>query len=282
VPGEAALETGSWFFGCSACGKCCNSPPQLFLPELFRYEQRFIGCLGVSRAAAALELCVHAFGFGSQRACPALAGDGRCSLHEIGKPQVCSVVPLHGSLPDAEQHAVLGARRGEAQFWGAGCIAAEPAPRLRELTRRLQVVDPDAQAALAAYRRGLALEQRFWVSDVTRLLEPELARSGLTRSLPESTLLVLSLVPTLALLADTSARCRERVLGFVAAQDGLMVEQIAAALLRRKPEDRADTALLRRLLAQNRALHRVLLQRPPQGRALDTEHAAAVESWLCA
>ncbi|NKI70874.1 hypothetical protein GN109_15730 [Collimonas pratensis] len=39
----------SYAFGCTACGKCCNSPPAMALPELFRHRDLFVGCLAISR-----------------------------------------------------------------------------------------------------------------------------------------------------------------------------------------------------------------------------------------
>ena len=35
-------------FWCSACGKCCNSPPAMSLRELFRQRELF-GCIAISR-----------------------------------------------------------------------------------------------------------------------------------------------------------------------------------------------------------------------------------------
>ncbi|MDB4973312.1 MAG: hypothetical protein JWN48_1653 [Myxococcaceae bacterium] len=46
-PDEPTAATYS--FHCTACGKCCNSGPQLSLPELFHHERRFIGCLTLRR-----------------------------------------------------------------------------------------------------------------------------------------------------------------------------------------------------------------------------------------
>jgi hypothetical protein len=45
----AAPGTDTWSFHCSACGKCCNSPPPMSVPELFYHQRRFIGCLTVRR-----------------------------------------------------------------------------------------------------------------------------------------------------------------------------------------------------------------------------------------
>jgi len=39
----------SYSFYCSACGKCCNSPPQMSVPELFRLPDLFVGSLAIRR-----------------------------------------------------------------------------------------------------------------------------------------------------------------------------------------------------------------------------------------
>lgn len=44
-----APGTDTWSFHCSACGKCCNSPPQMSVLELFHHQRRFIGCLAIRR-----------------------------------------------------------------------------------------------------------------------------------------------------------------------------------------------------------------------------------------
>jgi hypothetical protein len=45
----ATPGTDAWSFRCSACGKCCNSPPEMSVPELFHHQHRFVGCLAVRR-----------------------------------------------------------------------------------------------------------------------------------------------------------------------------------------------------------------------------------------
>lgn len=40
-------------FHCSACGRCCNSPPQLTRAELFRHQDRFVGAIGLRRVRSA-------------------------------------------------------------------------------------------------------------------------------------------------------------------------------------------------------------------------------------
>ena len=281
MPGSAAVASASWFFGCSACGKCCNSAPRLLLPELFHHQKRFVGCLGIRRQAFDVELFTHAFAFASACACPALGSDGRCAIHHDKKPLVCGIVPLDATLPDDQQHAVLAGRQAEARFWGADCIRPQPAVGFRELTRHLRVVDPEAHVLLTEQRRQLAAEQIYWGRDVTRLFGPELlSHPERVKALPEAGALTVSLAPVLSLVADTSNRCRDRVADYVRAQNDLMRELIRDALARRRADDRAETALLRRLLQTGLTLADQLARRSPPLRANPAEHVAALEIWL--
>ncbi len=281
MPGEAAAASTSWFFGCHACGKCCNSAPRLLLPELFHHQARFVGCLGIRRLGFDAELFTHAFAFAAAGACPALGGDGRCAIQADRKPLVCSIVPLDATLPDEQQHAVLAMRQTEARFWGADCIRPQPATGFRELTRHLRVVDSGALALLTEQRRQQAAEQLYWGREVARLFGPELLdHPQRVRALPNQGALTVSITPVLSVVAETSSRCRERVADYVSAQTDLMHALIRDALARRRAADRAETALLRRLLQTALAFADELAQRRPPVRIAAAEHAVALEAWL--
>ena len=281
MPGEAVVASDSWFFGCTACGKCCNSAPRLRVPELFHHQARFVGCLGLQRRGFDVEFFVHAFAFSSQKACPALLADGGCAIHDDYKPSVCGIVPLDGSLPDSQQARVLALRRRDARFWGADCIREQPAPGYRELTRQLRVVDPEAQSSLARYRREQAAEDLYWIVATTRFFGPELLdQPERVRRIPEDGALTVSLVPVLSILAETSPACHERVRGFVRAQNTLKRELIESAVARRNADDRSDTALLRRLLRTSEAFAVELERLPPRERSRSPEHVSALEAWL--
>jgi hypothetical protein len=280
VPGEAGVAP-SWYFGCSACGKCCDSAPRLLLPELFHHQARFVGCLGLRRRGFDVDLFVHAFSFASSAACPALASDRTCAIHDDRKPRVCAIVPLDASLPDDQQPALLATRQREARFWGTDCIRAEPADGFRQLTRRLHVVDPEAEAQLARHRRELAAERLYWGQATARLLGPELLDDPQrVRTIPEQGTLTLSLVPVLSVLAASSPRCHARVEVFVAEQNRLKAKLIEQALARRSTVDRSDTALLRRLLGSGQAFARLLGDQALQHRPSTRESPAALETWL--
>ena len=251
------------------------------MPELFHHQARFVGCLGLQRRGFDVEFFAHAFAFSSQKACPALRVDGGCAIHDDRKPSVCGIVPLDPSLPDSEQSGVLALRRREARFWGADCIREQPAPGYRELTRQLRVVDPEAQASLARYRREQADEDRYWIRATTRVFGPQLLdHPERVRSVPEDGVLTVSLAPVLSVLAETSRACHQRVRGFVRAQNELMGELIEGALARRNPADRAETALLRRLLRTSEAFAAELERVPWRERSLPPEHVSALEAWL--
>ncbi len=204
----AASPQTEWSHHCSACGKCCNSPPQLAVSELFHHQDTFFGCLTVQRlprpaasdvrATAAFDelaaslwhrlpsahadaddvlLATRGLDLGLSERCPALADDQRCSLHERGKPAICRVVPLDfvdaGTAPNTGscRHAAQ-----EARYFGSDCIQPGVRPGLALMTRRLSVVDSEALAALAEHRRLLAAERRTWGDAVFQLLAKRAVR----------------------------------------------------------------------------------------------------------
>jgi hypothetical protein len=248
------LVSDDWSLRCTACGRCCNSGPELSVPELFRHQQRFIGRLAVrrvrrvesgaaARAAFDVLLVTHAWHDERLGRCPALADDGRCTLHAENKPLVCALAPLDALVPDAFQHRVLAQRAREAAYFGADCIVAG-APALAAhaarsgtsntttipavehepdgsipLVRRLHVVEPAARRSLAARREALVLEKRFWGAAVFGLLESELfLNPAALAKIPPDGFASLSIAPVIMVVAEASARCRARCIEYLDAQ----------------------------------------------------------------
>lgn len=300
-------------FHCSACGKCCNSPPLLSLPELFRHQHRFIGGLALRRvrrlrigqslaqggrlysigaedlrAAAALSaqllhpagdtdilLALQGMDHPSRGACPALDADGHCSLYAAGRPATCAVVPLDALLPDRLQHLVLAGRIGEAAYFGADCLSTEARAGHRPLAAGASVLDAGYAAALALRRNDLAADRRHWGDAVWRLIGPELL--GEPGVIPVEQALTVAPVPVLLVVAGASDACRQRVLDFIAAQQALIAETIAAALQRRLGDDKPFTRQLRAFADTYRALERRLREAPaPRPRV----NAAELEAGL--
>jgi len=297
-------------FQCSACGACCNSAPQLSLPELYHHQQRFIGCLAVrrierppagepsgadaedDRAFAALAgelfdpvtgpagaelilLSVQAFDDLARGSCPALDADRRCSVHLDRKPSHCRAVPLEPLLPDGAQRGVLADRELEAAYLGANCIRRGSHPGLLPLVTERRVVDRDALEALRARRRELAEDRRVWGSKVFGLLRADLFdRPERVARLPQGGYFSMSLAPVLAVVASASPRCRVRTVVFLNAQIELMAETLGdgSKLVGRSREE------LESMLRASIAL-RASLQR---GRANDarTPLSPSVEAWL--
>ena len=137
-------------FHCHACGRCCNSAPQLTLAEMFKWDTCFIGALrikvrevwragqrlGGARHASRplanediaadallgqslafdlpggrrLQLSLTGIDYPTLARCPQLQADGLCALHHEGKPVMCATVPLDPWLPDRLQDVVLHRR----------------------------------------------------------------------------------------------------------------------------------------------------------------------------
>lgn len=206
-------------FECTACGKCCNSGPQLSLPELFHHQRRFLGTLAMRRVRGAgpylhalgadesLQLVLQAH-YDPDASCPALVGD-KCDVHSDRKPAQCSVVPLDAWLPDAQQHLVLAGRVREAF---ADCIQTGEG---KTLVRQLKVVQTDAARALELRRADLRLERAYWGDAVFASLRADTA--SLLR-IPRTGFVAIPPAPVLAVIATVSEPCRARCLEFLEAQ----------------------------------------------------------------
>lgn len=238
-------------FACSACGRCCNSPPLLSLAELLRFENVFVGTLSLSRTAP-LALQGHE---APSQACPALRSDGLCSLHERGKPAMCASVPLDPRQPDAAQAIVLRRRLpGGPEDFGAQCLSDGPA--LPPLLAAGEIVDAGYRQALRAARTSHAEEDPLWRAPLQSRLAPLLGAA------PAGGFLSLPLTPLLEWLSEAGAPEHARRLA--QAQRGLLARRIDAALQRRRPEDRPSTAQFRRW---HEAYGRFLDQTPARARA---------------
>ncbi len=303
-------------FHCSACGRCCNSPPQLTLAELFRHQNRFIGCLGLRRvrplrvgdnvaaggvslrageadandftALAArqgyalpdgdfLMLATQGIDYPSLARCPARGDDQRCQIH-AQRPSTCAMVPLDAWTPDGLQQVVLADRRGGAGYIGADCIVSEPRDGHAVLVDGPRVVDAGFAAALTRRRDDEAREKLVWGEAVFRLLAPELlGPAGGIAAVPRAGTRTLALVPALAVLAAASTPSRLRCLAFIDAQLALIQARTAEALARRRLEDRPTTQTLRGFAAALQVLARRLHDATPPP---DMPAARQVENYL--
>jgi Fe-S-cluster containining protein len=258
-------QARTFSFHCSACGKCCNSSPLLTLAELFRHQDRFIGCLSLrrvrishpeARALAAalghalpggdfLMLAIQGVDYPSQARCPALGDDQLCTIH-ADRPSTCAVVPLDAWTPDSLQDAVLASRRSGADYIGADCITEGVREGSRELVRGGRIQDAGFAEALARRRADEAREKAEWGSSVFRLLLPELlAAPGGIGALPVQGYRTLALVPALAAVAAASEPGRLRCLALIDAQVTLIRRVVEAAITRKHIADRPVTATLR-------------------------------------
>lgn len=130
-------------FACTACGKCCHGLLPLTLADAAVHASRFpLGMMwtpvrqnqrsfeltariGIKlrlrdKRMVAVRITAVAY-VPPALPCPALAGDGRCSIHET-KPVRCRTMPFFPYLEEAEQAAQLVPRKG----WD--CDVSQTAP----------------------------------------------------------------------------------------------------------------------------------------------------------
>ena len=282
----SSAPPGRYGFRCSACGKCCNSPPVMTLDELFHHERRFVGCLTLRQApepvragaridgvevppatageARALHealgfahggvrwrVASRAYDYPSLGRCPALRDDGLCGVHDDRKPGLCGVVPLEPELPDGLQRIVLHRRASEAAYFGAACIRAEGA-ETDALVVGERVVDAVYRQALARQRRRLVDEAEDWGHSLAAALVPVLGAAPRGRSLAAGHL-TLSLLPVLDVLSSRSAEQSRRCVRYARAQLELIDASIDRARARGHRADRPVTQELRRFAQHYRA-----------------------------
>jgi hypothetical protein len=223
-------------------------------------------------------LAGRAFGFPSQPTCSSLLPDGRCGVHEVGKPGVCSVVPLDALEPDHAQSAVLASRLDEVAFNGAECITRELPTSRRVVAHGEHLVNEPLHAALERHRRALKLEKHYWGNRVFAFLSNG-ANAVPWLSLPPGNWLELGLTPVLAAVAELSPNCRLRTIEFIHSQV-LLGEKLAHATeARRSLVDLPAVQRLRAYLQALAQLKRMMLGKPAPfngGTAMSLE----AERWL--
>ncbi|MEO5795727.1 MAG: YkgJ family cysteine cluster protein [Rhodoferax sp.] len=262
-------------FACSACGKCCNSPPMMTVPELFHHENLFVGTLGVRPGAAgAFDLVTQGLDYPANGACPARGPEGLCNIHHHHKPAMCRTVPLDPFHTDATQHQVLLHRHTGAGYIGAECIAPGEREDMAVLVANGAVVDPGYRQQLHTHRQLLAEERDLWGTAVTHMLRGQVPPAPQGGS---GGMLTLPLVPILSVLAAWSEACRLRCLRYVQQQCALLDRQIGLALQRKREQDRAVTAEFRTYAAAYRRLAEALARdaAPLAGSARDGARAEA-------
>lgn len=271
-------------FHCNACGRCCDSPPTMTIPELFHHEGRFVGCLAIRRvprhrpheelacgerahrvsaedvteadaladrllftASARYSIATQAIDYASLGGCPARLADGRCDIHNDRKPATCGTVPLDPLLPDRLQHVVLMSRRLGEGYGRVDCIAAGKSEGYAVLVDGGEVVDAGYRAGMVQQRDALAAEKAAWGEAVFALLKRELFDDpAQARRIPASGYLSLPLVPVLMVLAERSSESRDRCLRYAQRQQALIAAKVAQAVGRKRAEDKPLTQELRR------------------------------------
>ncbi|WP_322045524.1 flagellin N-methylase [Paraburkholderia sp. J67] len=304
----------TWSLACNACGKCCNSPPALSLREWFAHRSVFIGSVAIERVAPRragerlvaggiehvldaqdvedhdalantlfhrasgreaswISVTLQGYDYPSSARCPALAQDGRCTLHDAGKPTRCAAVPLDPLVPDGWQAVALGARRDGIRALGADCIREGVEALAIPLLDGARVID---KQALERDRAALVFERKVWRDALAAALS---AAPASLAALAPGARLTMPPVPALLTVARVSPACHAACLDIIGKQRALIEASVAAALVRRRHDERAFTQELRGF-AQAYARAFDELSRSPTPNSSDPPFARDVESWL--
>jgi hypothetical protein len=244
------------------------------LPELFRHQTLFIGCLGIRRMpdGSGATITSHAYDDPLANTCSALGEDKLCSLQAKGKPLVCRSVPLEAGLPDELQLSVLQGRARDARFMGADCI--QPRAELDSVVDHLpvivegpRVVDPEARRALELRRAALRQDRAYWGDRVFHMLGRDL-------KLPEQGYMCMSLAPALSVISSLSNALTRRVIEYLNAQIELIALTVGAPVKEPTQAQRELAGMLRASVGLRGKLQsaRPLPQPSPA--------APAIEAWL--
>jgi hypothetical protein len=304
-----------WSLACNACGKCCNSPPALSLREWFKHRSVFVGSIAIERIARRrvgerlvaggvervldtqdidaqdalndalfhrlgareagwISVTLQGYDYPSAGRCPALAQDGPCTLHDAGKPARCAAVPLDPLVPDRWQPVALGARREGVRALGVDCIRNALEPGATPLFDGTRVIDTPA---LEQDRAALVFERKLWRDAVAAALS---ASPAALAGLKPGARLTIAPVPALLSVARISPACHAACLDVIRQQRTLIDATVAAAIARRRADERAITQELRGFaLAHARAFDE-LSRTPAATTPHDTDFAHEMENWL--
>jgi Fe-S-cluster containining protein len=253
----AATPPRRLHFACTGCGKCCDSPPGLGIRESFSYAEDFI--LAASIAFSPVPAEAFDLGLPTLRdarsgttvqmlavcrpldrpgapKCPALLDDGRCGIYEH-RPLQCRVVPFDWQLaPGYVSRAPLWTEEtGRPRDFR--CDWSEAAP--------LAVDEKGVAEPGYADAYDKAREEARASKSALSLLPRDLVEQAWTAYRDRGALVSLNYMPMIAwglaerlLDAPTAQR-------LVEAQVARIDAQVAAAVRRKDPAERATTALLR-------------------------------------
>ncbi|WP_322051926.1 flagellin N-methylase [Paraburkholderia bannensis] len=227
-----------------------------------------------AREAGWISVTLQGYDYPSAGRCPALAQDGRCTLHEAGKPARCAAVPLDPLVPDGWQPVALGARREGVRALGADCIRDALEPGALSLIDGDRVIDT---TALERERAALMFERKLWRDAVAAALA---ASPGALAALKPGGRLTIAPVPALLTVARLSPACRAAAIDVIGQQRTLIDAHVDAALKRRRPDERAFTQELRGFAqAHERALDELSRPCAPTPSS-DPNFVREAEIWL--
>ncbi len=267
-------------FNCTACGKCCNSPPLLSVPELLHHESLFVGSLALRRISSPESEA----SFDARRGL-ILSNSDSALLTETLDAQLfsakqtksadfyVSLMPMAidyeslkkcPALAENNQCRIQHNRKPvvcsmvpfdslypdslqhlvlQSRHYGEECIMSGTKAGYQVVIEKQQVVSQEYQTALQQRRAELILEKTVWANQVYTALEQQLLSNPqeLAKIPIDTGLLSISILPMLMVLCEISEPCANRCLQYINAQIDLIDSKIAQAIARKIPADKGMT-----------------------------------------
>jgi Fe-S-cluster containining protein len=276
---EEETRTDKVSFLCTACGKCCNSPPLMSVSELFYHETLFVGCLALRRVNR------HRSGdalMAGNTSHPLSEEDARL-LEDLSEAQLFKVCPADNhyisimtqgmdyetlnrcpalndnqgcSIHDNRKPTVCSMVPFDSSYpdsmqnivlisrrFDENCIAIGQPEGYQPVVANRKVVNQQFRENLQKRRNDLCWEKQLWGNAVFQSLRKELfydpAQAAKIPAGNET--LLLSIIPVLQVLASISERTRTRCLRYVDNQICLLDGKISQAISRKSAADKQTT-----------------------------------------
>ena len=165
------------YFNCTACGKCCNSPPTFLFSDFMEYTKEFIIAIRLNSTKRSNKdiksdnnsyqikkhndkmypiinnnmISAFPYGVKTGKSCPKLLENGQCGIYET-RPNRCRSVPFHATVP--ESHIINDLDNGLQQLINYGCISYQEKPSFLTIYEQGKISNKEIKKSIETEIKG--------------------------------------------------------------------------------------------------------------------------------